>query len=220
MRRRLPGTYSLPMISGVLLLTAWFAAAPGTAFQTGQAPSPDSLLSNSAWAWTAGESTRNAASFQVTAPYCRSVWDGAACTTAATLPQIVMGPLGQNISRTEIVVTNAGPVGRACDLALLFHRGSSQAPEALFNDRAAEGNLIRTTLPAGGARIFTLTPADPAELAVGAVSIFTKSPCSSDSLHVQGRYLLEHESTGEIDEIFPLRVSRLRSGCPMATAES
>ena len=119
-----------------------------------------------------------------------------------------MGPLGQNISRTEIVVTNAGPVGRACDLALLFHRGSSQAPEALFNGRAVEGNFIRTNLPSGGARIFTLTPADPAELAVGAVSVFTRAPCSSDSLDVQGRYLLEHESTGEIDEIFSVAGQR------------
>ncbi len=113
-----------------------------------------------------------------------------------------MGPLGRNISRTEIVVTNAGPVGRACDLAVLFHRGSSQAPDALFDGRVAEGNLFRTTLPAGGARIFTLTPADPAELVVGAVSIFTRAPCSSDSLDVQGRYLLEHETTGEINEVF------------------
>ena len=133
------------MISGVLVLTIWFAAAPGPAFQTGKAPGPDSLPSTSARASTGGETTRNAASFQVTTPYCRSVWDGAACATAATLPQVLMGPLGQNLSRTEIVVTNAGPVGRACDLALLFHRGSSQAPEALFNGRAVEGNFIRTT---------------------------------------------------------------------------
>ena len=193
----------------VLILAAWTmvnmgasaAEAPGTA---SSAPS----LAESIQAWQGSNSIPAGPDFNVDTPYCRSIWDTPGCTTAATLPQVVMGPLGENISRTEIVVTNAGPVGRACDLALLFHRGSSQAPEALFNGRAAEGNFIRTNLPAGGARIFTLTPADPAELAVGAVSVFTRAPCSADSLDVQGRYLLEHEATGEIDEIFSVAGQR------------
>ena len=138
----------------------------------------------------------------MTAPYCRTVWDGAACATAATLPQVLMGPLGQNLSRTEIVVTNRDPAGRACDIALLFHRGTAEAPEALINDQVSEGNLLRTTLPAAGARVFTLTPGDPAELAVGAISVVSRSPCSAGSLQVQGRYLLEDRTTGKIDEIF------------------
>ena len=201
------GTYSRPMI-WILILAVWAGAISGATAAETTRKSSESRFAASARAWTPGEETLDGPEFNVDAPYCRSVWDTAGCTTAATLPQVVMGPLGRNISRTEIVVTNAGPVGRACDLALLFHQGSSKAPEALFDGRAAEGNFIRTNLPSGGARIFTLTPADPAELAVGAVSVFTRAPCSSGSLDVQGRYLLEDESTGEIDEIFSVAGQR------------
>ena len=199
--------YSRPM-RWILILAVWAGAISGNNAAETTRKSPVSRVAASARAWTPGEESPDGPDFNVDMPYCRSIWDDAGCTTAATLPQVVMGPLGQNISRTEIVVTNAGPVGRACDLALLFHRGASEAPHALFNGRAAEGNFIRTNLPAGGARIFTLTPADPAELAVGAVSVFTRAPCSSGSLDVQGRYLLEHESTGEIDEVFSVAGQR------------
>ena len=201
------GTYSRPM-TWILILAVWTMAIAGTTAAENTRKSSESRFAASARAWTPGEESPDEPDFNVDTPYCRSIWDSPGCTTAATLPQVVMGPLGQNISRTEIVVTNAGPVGRACDLALLFHRGASEAPEALFNGRAADGNFIRTNLPAGGARIFTLTPADPAELVVGAVSVFTRAPCSSDSVDVQGRYLLEHEATGEIDEIFSVAAQR------------
>ena len=39
-------------------------------------------------------------------------------------------------------------------------------------------------------------------MVVGAVWVFVRSPCSVDSLQVQGRYLLENRINGEIEEIF------------------
>ena len=47
-----------------------------------------------------------------------------------------------------------------------------------------------------------LLPADAEQLVVGAVWVFVRSPCSVDSLQVQGRYLLENRINGEIEEIF------------------
>lgn len=184
-------------MTGVLVFATWAAVNTGAA-GTGSSEAP---FAATAEAWKGSQSTRNAANFQVEAPYCRSVWDGAACATAATLPQVLMGPLGQNLSRTEIVVTNRDPAGRACDVALLFHSGTGEAPKARFDYGEVDGNLTRATLPAGGARVFTLTSADPEELAVGAVSIFARSPCTAGSVQVQGRYLLEDRTTGEVDEV-------------------
>ena len=142
-------------------------------------------------------------------PYCRSrlfyLWPYAPCATTAVLPQVVMGPLGENIAQTEIILTNRDPIRQACEVALLFHRGTSEGPEVSFNDpdaRLAGHNLLRTSISRGGARIFTLTPADAQQLVTGAVWVFVQSPCSVDSLQVQGRYLLENRIDGEIAEIF------------------
>ena len=146
---------------------------------------------------------------QVDVPYCRRhlsyAWKGAPCATTAVLPQVVMGPLGGNISQTEIILTNRDPTHQSCEVGLLFHQGTSEGPEVSFNDPDAQlvgHNLLRTSLSRGGAQIFTLTPADAEQLVVGAVWVFVRSPCSVDSLQVQGRYLLENRIDGEIEEIF------------------
>ncbi len=123
----------------------------------------------------------------------------------AVLPQVVMGPLGENIAQTEIILTNRDPLHPSCEVGLLFHQGTSEGPEVSFNDPDAQlvgHNLLQTSLSRGGARIFTLTPADAEQLVVGAVWVFVQSPCSVDSLQVQGRYLLENRIDGEIEEIF------------------
>ena len=144
----------------------------------------------------------------VDVPYCRdrlTLWDGEPCTTTAVLPQVVMGPLGENIAQTEIILTNREPIHQACEVALLFHRGTSEGPEVSFNDPEAQivgHNLLRTSISRGGAQIVTLTPTDTQQLVIGAVWVFVQSPCSVDSLQVQGRYLLENRVDGEIAEIF------------------
>ena len=134
-------------------------------------------------------------------PYCRSLWDGESCATAAVLPHVFMGPLGENTAEAEILITNRDSEPQDCDTALLFHRGTSEAPEILFDDEPIEGNLFRASVPAEGAQILTLT-ADSADLVVGAVSVFVRSPCEAGSLQVQGRYLVENPTDGEIREVF------------------
>ena len=134
-------------------------------------------------------------------PYCLSLWDGDPCATAAVLPHVFMGPLGVNTAEAEILITNRDPDPQSCEMALLFHRGTFEAPEILFDEQPIEGNLYQAAVPGGGARILTLT-ADSEELVVGAVSVFVRSPCSVDSLRVQGRYLVEEQVNGEIQEVF------------------
>ena len=124
-------------------------------------------------------------------PYCRnqlSLWDGTACTTTAILPHVFMGPFGGSIAESEIIVTNRDPSYPACEVALLFHQGTSEAPEVSFNDPLGQvigQNLLRTVLSRGGAQIVTLRPAHAKQLVIGAVWVFVRSPCSVDSLQVQ-----------------------------------
>ena len=134
-------------------------------------------------------------------PYCLSLWDGDPCATSAVLPHVFMGPLGVNTAEAEILITNRDPDPQSCEMALLFHRGTFEAPEILFDGQPIEGNLYEATVPRGGARVLTLT-ADSEELVVGAVSVFVRSPCTVDSLRVQGRYLVEEEANGDIQEVF------------------
>ena len=133
--------------------------------------------------------------------YCLSLWDRTRCATTGVLPHVFMGPLGENTAEAEILITNRDPDHQSCEMALLFHTGRSAAPEILFDDVPTVGNLFQATVPRGGARILTLT-ADSEELVVGAVSVFVRSPCSVDSLRVQGRYLVEEPANGDIQEVF------------------
>ena len=134
-------------------------------------------------------------------PYCRSLWPGRArCTTVAVLPHVFMGPLGEDDAHAEILITNRSGF-LACDLALLFHQGTSEAPQVLFDYEPFEGNLFQTNLSRGAARILTLT-SDSDELVVGAISVFTRAPCSITSFQIRGRYLVENRTSGQIQELF------------------
>ena len=133
--------------------------------------------------------------------YCRSLWPGRArCTTTTVLPHVFMGPLGEGDAHAEILMTNRSGFSR-CDLALLFHQGTSDAPQVLFDDEPLEGNLFQTTFSRGAARILTLTT-DSDELVVGAISVFVRAPCSITSFQIRGRYLVENRMDGEIQELF------------------
>ena len=134
-------------------------------------------------------------------PYCRSLWPGRArCTTTTVLPHVFMGPLGEGDARAEILMTNRSGYTH-CDLALLFHQGTSEAPQVLFDDEPLEGNLFQTTFSRGAAQILTLTT-DSDELVVGAISVFVRAPCSITSFQVRGRYLVEDRTNGDIQELF------------------
>ena len=134
-------------------------------------------------------------------PYCLSLWEGSPCSTVAVLPHAIVGPLGENIARTELAVTHRDPRMAGCEVAVLFHNGISEAPALAFNGRFPNQNLFHTALRKGGAEIVTLSAPDIEALAAGAISVFTRSPCTADSLHVHGRYLLENKNDGEIEEI-------------------
>ena len=134
-------------------------------------------------------------------PFCFSLWGGARCWTAAVLPHAVAGPLGGSVARTEVVLTNRDPGAGSCEAALLFGRGTGPAGAVLFNGRFPEGNLLRTTVPRGGARILTIEAPEGEGERTGAVHLFTRSPCSDSSLKVEGRILMENPASEEIGEL-------------------
>ena len=137
-------------------------------------------------------------------PFCLSLWEGSPCSTAASLPHVFSGTLGESVATTEVIVTHKAPGAADCELAFLFHRGTSPAPAVAFNGRFTDRNLFRTTVPRGGGTVVTLEAPDAGELTAGAVYIFTRSPCTPDSLDVQGRFLLENRNDGTIEELFSL----------------
>ncbi len=137
-------------------------------------------------------------------PYCLSLWEGAPCSTAASLPQVFTGPMGESRATTEVAITNKDPAVADCEVAVLFHRGTSPAPAVSFNGRFPDRNLLRTTVPRGGAKVLTLASPDAMDLTTGAVYVFTRSPCTPDSLYVQGRVLLENRIDGSIEEMFSI----------------
>lgn len=137
-------------------------------------------------------------------PYCLSLWEGAPCSTAASLPQVFTGPLGESHATAEVVITHKDPVAADCEMVVLFHRGTSPAPAVAFNDQFPDRNLFRTTVPRGGATVLTLASPDAGQLTTGAVYVFTRSPCTPDSLYVQGRVLLENRTDGSIEELLSI----------------
>ena len=137
-------------------------------------------------------------------PFCLSLWQGAPCSAPSVFPHVLLGPLGGAVAGAEIVLTNRDPGPAACEAALLFHRGASEAPPVSFDGLFPEGNLIGATLPRGGASVLTLAAPDARAPLAGALSLFTRSPCTNDSLHLEGRTLLTGEADGEIEEMFSL----------------
>ena len=137
-------------------------------------------------------------------PFCLSLWEGAPCSTVTTLPHVFMGPLGESIARTELVITHRDSQETDCESAVLFHRGTARAPAVSFDGQFPDRNLLQATIPRGGAEILTLTAPDAVEATVGAVSVFTRSSCTAGSLHVQGRALLENRVDGGIHELFSM----------------
>ena len=137
-------------------------------------------------------------------PYCLSLWERAPCSKAASLPHVFTGPLGESVSTTEVVITHKDPEAANCEVVVLFHRGTSPAPGVAFNGQFSDRNLFRTTVSGGGATVLTLASPDARELTTGAVLVFARSPCTPDSLHVQGRVLLENRSDGSIEELYSI----------------
>ena len=137
-------------------------------------------------------------------PFCLSLWEGESCSSPAVLPHVLLGPLGESRATAEILLTNRDPGPAACEAALLFHRGTSEAPPVSFDGLFPEGNLFGATLPRGGASVLALAAPDAEASLGGAVSLFTRSPCTGDSLHLEGRTLLAGEADGEIEEMFSL----------------
>lgn len=134
-------------------------------------------------------------------PFCLSLWGGDPCSTASVLSHAMVGPLGENIARTELVLTHRDSRSAGCDVAVLFNRGTSAAGAVSFNGYIPDDNLHRTTVPWGGAEIMTLVAPEAETSKSGAVHVFTRSPCTADSLHVEGRTLIENPSSGEIEEL-------------------
>ena len=137
-------------------------------------------------------------------PYCLSLWSGAPCSTLAVLPHAIVGPLGESITRTEVVLTNRDPRAGECEAAVLFSRGTGPSGGVSFDGRFPEGNLLRTTIPRGSAQVLTLEASEGEASQTGAVHVFTRSPCSTESLKVEGRILMENPASGEIEELVSL----------------
>ena len=134
-------------------------------------------------------------------PFCLSLWDGLPCATVANLPQVYLGAQADNIATTEVVIANSDPNPSACEVALLFHQGTSEGPAVLFNGRPMDRNLFQATIPREGAEIVTVTAPEAQDLVIGAAYVYARSPCTAASLHVQGRSLIENRNSGEIEEL-------------------
>ena len=137
-------------------------------------------------------------------PFCLSLWGGEPCSAAAVLPHAVVGPLGESVARTELVLTNRAPRSEGCEAAVLFDRGTGPARAVSFDGRFPEGNLLRAAIPRGGAEVLTLEAPGGEASRTGAVHVFTRSPCTASSLQVQGRILLENPGSGEVKEMVSL----------------
>lgn len=137
-------------------------------------------------------------------PFCLSLWDGLPCATAANLPHLYLGPAAANTASAEVIVSNSDPNPSVCEVALLFHQGTSTAPRVSFNGRPSDRNLYLTAIRREGAEVITLTAPDARELVTGAVYVYARSPCTAASLQVQGRYLLENPAEGTIEELFSI----------------
>ena len=151
------------------------------------------------------DGSRRTGAFQMAPedPFCLSLWDGLPCAAAGNLPHVSVGPAGASTAATEIVLSNTDPYPSACEVALLFHQGTSEAPPVEFNGRLAEGNLFHATISRKGAAIVTLTAPGSHELLRGAVYVYARSPCTADSLEVQGRTLIEQDD-GAIEDLLSL----------------
>ena len=134
-------------------------------------------------------------------PFCLSLWDGLPCATVANLPQVYLGTQGESTATTEVVIANSDPNPSACEVALLFHQGTSEGPAVSFNGQPMDRNLFQATIPREGAEIVTLTTTEAQDLVTGAVYLYARSPCTAASLHVQGRSLIENRNSGEIEEL-------------------
>jgi len=55
--------------------------------------------------------------------------------TVAVLPHVIAGPLGESIARTELAITHRDPRMAGCEVAVLFHNGTTEAPAVAFNGR-------------------------------------------------------------------------------------
>lgn len=124
-------------------------------------------------------------------------------------PHVFAGPFGNTEARTEIVITNLHPEND-CAVSLEFSRGTEMSPFSVsFNGRQAPDNTIIATIPAtgnplpGAVRRFVMTAPDAGALAVGALYVTPEARCSG-LLSVQGRYLLNRQSDGEIVEVFSI----------------
>lgn len=134
-------------------------------------------------------------------PFCLSLWDGLPCATVANLPQVYLGNQAGNTAATEVVIANSDPNPSACEVALLFHQGTSEGPSVSFNGQIMDRNLFQATIPREGAEIVTLTAPQAQDLVTGAVYVYARSPCTAASLNVQGRSLIENRNNGEIEEL-------------------
>ena len=134
-------------------------------------------------------------------PFCLSLWDGLPCATVANLPQVYLGTQGESTATTEVVIANSDPNPSACEVALLFHQGTSEGPAVAFNGQTMDRNLFQATIPREGAEIVTLTTTEAQNLLTGAVYVYARSPCTAASLNVQGRSLIENRNSGEIEEL-------------------
>lgn len=134
-------------------------------------------------------------------PFCLSLWDGLPCATVANLPQVYLGIQAESTATTEVVIANSDPNPSVCEVALLFHQGTSEGAAVSFNGQPIDRNLFQATIPREGAEIVTLTAPQAQNLVTGALYVYARSPCTADSLHVQGRSLIENRNSGEIEEL-------------------
>ena len=115
------------------------------------------------------------------------------------LTHMFAGSLANSTAESEITITNRTP--EPCSASVWFHRGTEEASVVRVNGQYLDGNRMETVIQGSSVHRVLLT-ADPGQdLAVGAVYVEQATGCATDSLQVEGRYLITSRD-GQIIEAF------------------
>ena len=134
------------------------------------------------------------------------------------LPHVFSGDLSGLDTWTETIFTNT--TAEPCPVNLTFSQGTQDTPAVQFNNQVHDHNQVTFSLPAGSTRSVEITSLDGSFIH-GA--LYINLDCSSTSLNIQGRYLIQ-DRQGIIQEVFSIapetRFDWLKAGdCKILTSK-
>ena len=145
-------------------------------------------------------------------------WIQEVTSTPQVLPHVFSGDLNGLDTWTETIFTNTAQ--EPCPITLTFSQGTQDTPAVQFNNQVHDRNQVTFSLPAGSTRSVEITSLD-GSFVHGA--LYIEPECSSTSLNIQGRYLIQ-DRQGIIQEVFSIapetRFDWLKAGeCKILTSK-